>query len=124
MAVDFGRMVGNDENTVLLRKLRDAQRFSESRRPRRVELQILDRTAFDEVAHGEPMDLALAVGQRYARGCRKLHVIVRLQVPVQRFLEPRDSVGLDTARKAYAVIEAVSRVHVEHQQYLAPDRFA
>src|ERR1700681_3115531 len=117
-------MVWHDENTVLLGELRYAHRFGESCGPRGIELKILDGPALDEIANGETMDLALAVRQGDTRCAGKLHVVVRLQVPMQRLFEPRDVVRLDPVRKAYAVIQTIGRVHVEHQENVAPDRFA
>ena len=124
VCVELRRGVRSDEHAVLLRELRDAQRLAEAGRARRIELEIPDRAAFDEVADGVAMDLPLAVGKRDARVRRKLHVVARLQIPVQRLFEPRDVVGLDAARKPNAVVEVVRGVHVEHEQRLTADRFA
>ena len=44
-----------------------------------------------------------------------LREIGRLQVPVQRLLEPEDAVRLDPPRELDAVGQIVRRVHVEHQ---------
>ena len=78
----------------------------------------------NEIAHCEPGQLALAMRQRDRRRRRQPGEISRLQIPVQRLLEPEDPVRLDGAGEVDAVRQVVGRVHVEHQQGLVADRSA
>ena len=121
MGVDFGRGVRRHHDPVLLGQLRDPQRLGEAARARRVELDIADAAIDDEVAHREPGQLALAMGQRDRGRRRQTREIGRLQVPVQRLLEPEDAMRLDRMGKFDAVRQIVGRVHVEHQQRLVAD---
>src|SRR3954470_17284718 len=82
MRVDFRRMMGHDEYSVLLSELRDTQRLGEARCPRRIELEIFNCPAFDEVTHCKSVDLALAMRKRNARFSCECNIIFRLQIPM------------------------------------------
>ena len=64
----------------------------------------------------------LAVRQRDRCARSEPGEVGRLQVPVQRLLQPEDVVGLDRAREAHALLQRIGRVHVEHEQHVGPDR--
>ena len=102
----------------------DAQRLGKPGGPRRVELHVADAAIDDEIAHREAGQLALAMRQRDRRRRREPREIGRLQIPVQRLLEPEDAVRLDAAGELDAVRQIVGRVHVEHQVGLLADRGA
>ena len=67
----------------------------------------------DEIAHREAGQLALAMRQGDRRRRGEPREIGRLQIPVQRLLEPEDAMGLDPMRELDAVGQIVGRVHVE-----------
>ena len=107
---------------MLFGELRDAQRLGEAGGARRVELHVADAALDDEVAHGKAGQLALAMRQRDRRRRREPGEIGRLQIPMQRLLEPEDPVRLDGMGEFDALGQIVGRVHVEHQQGLVADR--
>ena len=70
------------------------------------------------------MPFALAVCQRNGDRFRQGHIVGRLQVPVQRLLEPVDVVLSNFARETDASVDVVGRVHVEHELDIGPDHLA
>ena len=113
--MDFRRGMRRDDDAMLLGQRGDAQRLGKSGGPRRVELHVADAAIDDEIAHREAGQLALAMRQRDRRRRREPREIGRLQIPVQRLLEPEDALRLDAPRELDAVRQIVGRVHVEHQ---------
>src|SRR5262245_40718771 len=84
--------VRRNEHAFLLRVTRDAQRLAESGVTRAIELHEADGASVDEVTHGEPVPLALAVCERHGDLLSQRYIVGRLQVPVQWLLEPVDVV--------------------------------
>ena len=66
--------------------------------------------------------LALAMRERDRRSRGQPGEIGRLQIPMQRLLEPEDPMRLDGTSEIDALRQIVGCVHVEHQQRLAADR--
>ena len=89
--VQFRRGVRRDHDAVLLGERGNAQRLGEAGGAGRVELHVADAALDDEIAHGEAGQFALAMRQRDRRRRGEPGEIGRLQIPVQRLLEPEDA---------------------------------
>jgi len=70
MTMQLRRGMRRDHRAVLLRQLRDAQRFGETGGARRVELDVTDAALDDKVAYREAGQFTLAVRQRDRRRSR------------------------------------------------------
>src|SRR5215469_1168496 len=103
VGVQLGRSMRGHHHAVLLRELGYAQRFGEAGRARRVELNVTDTARHNKIAHGKAGQLPLAMRQRDRRRRGKPPEIGRLQIPVQRLLEPEDPVRLDSAGEFHAL---------------------
>ena len=124
MPVQFGRGVRRNHRAVLLRQLGNAQRFGKAGGSRRVELNESDAALDNEIAHRKAGQLAFAMRQRDRRGRAQPGEIGRLQIPMQRLLEPEYPMRLDGPCEIDALRQIVGGIHVEHQQRLAPRRTA
>ena len=107
---------------MLLGELGDAQRLGEAAGAGRVELDIGMPPMVMKSRTVKAGQLALAMRQRDRGRRREPREIGRLQVPVQRLLQPEDVLRLDAAGEVDAVGQIVGRVHVEHQVGRVADR--
>src|SRR5205823_11690649 len=110
MAVQLGCAMRSEHDPVLLGELSYAQGLGEAAGAGRVELHVANAALDNKIAHRETGQLALAVSERDRRRRRQPGEIGRLQVPMQRLLEPEDPVRLDGAGKLYAVRQVVRGV--------------
>ena len=118
MAVQLGRIVRGEPYPMLLGEVGDAQGFGEAGGAGCIELHVTDAALDNQIAYRKAGQLALAMRQRDRRRRRQPSEIGRLQILMQRLVEPEDPVRLDRTGKFDAVRQVIGRVHVEHQQRL------
>ena len=89
VAMHFRRVLRADHHTGLIGHVCDAQGLGKACIACGVELDETDAAHGHEVARGEACPLALTVRQRYRRGFCQQCKIGWLQIPMQRFFEPK-----------------------------------
>src|SRR5215471_14682141 len=119
MPVQLRRCMRSEHYPVLLGEMSYAHGLGEAGGAGCVELHVTDTALDNKIANREPGQLALAVSEGDRRRRRQPGEISRLQIPMQRLLEPEDLMRLDGTGEVYAVRQVLGRVHIEHQQRLA-----